>query len=209
MHISKELETQGAPNRRVAHTQIPAIPLTWLLLSLTVTGLVALVILFLVMGRGLSERVNDLEGDNASLGVNRLVEDSQVVDSILQLRVISFWLAYPTGGVILEPPSGTGNSQGVLRAADDGFSAILMVAGLQELSGSTSYDVWLISGGQRVHASQLRVDSLGWGATTIYLDKPIFEFDTMEITTVGGSGSASGVKVLGGKIGLEAKPRLN
>ena len=158
------------------------------------------------MARGLSNRVNDLERDNASLAVNRLGEDSQVLDSILQLRVISYWLAYPTSEVLLEPPSGTGNSQGVMRTADDGLSAMLMVAGMQDLSASSAYNVWLIGGGQRVQASQLRVDPRGWGATTIYVDKPISEFDAVEVTTAleGGPGSALDVKVLEGKIGLGA-----
>ena len=204
MDSSIQVETQGTPSGGTVHPRGLAIPLTRLLLSLAVAALVAVIILFLVIGRGLSNRVNDLERDNASLAVNRLGEDSQVLDSILQLRVISYWLAYPTSEVLLEPPSGSGNSQGVMRTADDGLSAMLMVAGMQELSASSAYNVWLIGGGQRVQASQLRVDPRGWGATTIYVDKPISEFDAVEVTTAleGGPGSALDVKVLEGKIGL-------
>ena len=46
----------------------------------------------------------------------------------------------------------------------------------------------------------------GWGATTIYLDEPIFEFEAVEVTTglEGGPGSALDVKVLEAKIGLGA-----
>ena len=77
---------------------------------------------------------------------------------------------------------------------------------MQELSSSSAYNVWLIGRGQRVQASQLRVDPRGWGATTIYLDEPIFEFDGVEVTTAlgGGPGSAPDLKVLEGKIGLRA-----
>ena len=131
-------------------------------------ALAAFITLLFVMGKGLSNRVDDLQQESAGLTVNRLVDDSRVLDSILQLRVISYWLAYPAGDVLLlEPPSGTGTSQGVLRMADDGLSAMLMVAGMQELSSSSTYYVWLMGGGQRVQASQLRVDPRGWGATTI------------------------------------------
>ncbi len=203
MDSSIQVETQGTPSGGTVHPRGLAIPLTRLLLSLAVAALVAVIILFLVIGRGLSNRVNDLERDNASLAVNRLGEDSQVLDSILQLRVISYWLAYPTSEVLLEPPSGTGNSQGVMRTADDGLSAMLMVAGMQELPFSSAYEVWLVGGEQKVQVSQLTVNTRGWGATTFYLVEPIFEFDTVEVTTPleGGPGFTLNTKVLEGKIG--------
>ena len=207
MVASTQVETRDLSSGRTVHSSGPAIPLTWLLLSLAMAALVALITLFLVIGMGLSNRVDDLEQKNAGLAANRLVDDSQVVDSILQLRVISYWLAYPTNAVsILEPPSGTGNSQGVLRIADDGLSAMLMVAGMQQLPSSSAYYVWLVGGGQRVQASQLTVDPRGWGTTTIYVDEPIFEFDAVEVTIAldGGPGSAASVKVLEGEIGLGA-----
>ena len=219
MDTATQVETQGTPNPDVIGVHPPgtAIPL-WLLASLAVAALVALIALFFVIGRGLSHpHQADLEQNTSDLadGIG-LVEDPQVLASILQLRVISYWLAYPTSDVLLlKPPGGTGNSQGVLRTADDGHSAMLMVAGMQPAiaGGSSSsisspiYQVWLIGGGQRVQASQLRVDPRGWGATTIYLDEPISKFDAVEVTTAleGGPGSAPDVKVLEGKIGLGAE----
>lgn len=205
MVASTQVEFQGIPSGSAVQRSRRAIPVTWLLLSLAVGVWLGFVVLILAMGISLSNRVNDLERDNAGLAANRLADDSLVVDSILQLRVISYWLAYPTNDVlVLEPPTGTGNSQGVLRMADDGLSAMLMVGGLQQLSTSSTYNVWLTGKGRRVQASQLSVDARGWGTTTIYRDEPIFEFDEVEVTTVseGGPGSAPIVKVLEGKISL-------
>ena len=203
MVSSTEVETQGTPIVETAYPPGPRIPLTWLLLFLAVVALVALVTLSLVIGRGLSNQVNDLEREISRLTEHLTSEDTQMVNALLQLRVISFWLAYPTGDpMLLEPPSGTGNSQGVLRIADDGLSAMLMVAGLPELPPSSVYEVWLTSEGQRVQAGQLQVDPSGWGATTIYVEAPIFGFEAVDVTTEteGGLGSASGVRVLEGKI---------
>ena len=203
MDSSTQVETQGTPSIGTVYSPGPRIPLTWLLLSLAVVVLVALVILSLVIGWRLSNRVNDLERGIPRLSDRLASEDSQLVDALLQLRVISFWLAYPTNDpMLLEPPSGTGNTQGVLRIADDGLSAILLVAGMQELPPTSVYQVWLTGEGRRVQVGQLQVDPRGWGATTIYLAEPIFGFEAVDVTaeTEGGFGSASGVRVLEGKI---------
>ena len=187
---------QGTHGRGTLNLTGPRIHLTWLLLSLAVVALVVLAALSLLVSMGLSNRVNDLE--------HRLdAEDSQVVNALLQLRVLSFWLAYTTDEpLLLEPPSGIGNSQGVLRVVDDGLSAVVMVAGMQQLQPTSFYQVWLTNDDQRVQAGQVRVDPNGWGATTIYLDEPILGYDSVEVTaeTEGGLGSTSGPRVLVGKI---------
>jgi len=60
-----------------------------------------------------------------------------VVNALLELRVLTYWLAYPTTQpLVLEPPGGAGTSQGVLRIADDGLSGIIMVAGMQIITGA-------------------------------------------------------------------------
>ena len=203
MDSSTQAETQGTPSVGTVYSPGPRIPLTWLLLSLAAAVLVAIVILSLMIGWALSNRVNDLEREIPRLTDRLASENSKVVNALLQLRVISFWLAYPTSdAVLLEPPSGTGNSQGVLRIADGGLSAILLVAGMPELPPSSVYQISLTGEGQRVQAGQLQVDPKGWGATTIYLAEPIFGFELVDVTaeTEGGLGSASSVRVLEGKI---------
>ena len=112
----------------------PRIPPTWVVLSLTLVVLVVLVVVSLVNGMGLSNRVNDLEQEMAVSADDLGTVDSQVVDALLELRVLSYWLAYPTTEpLVLEPPNGIGNSQGVLRLAADGLSGILIVASMGQI----------------------------------------------------------------------------
>ena len=80
----------------------------------------------------------------------------------------------------------------------------MLVVGIKELSSSSVYDVWLVTSGQRAQVSQVTVNSRGWGATTIYLDQPIFEYDAMEVTSslAGGPGSTPRARILVGKFGV-------
>ena len=184
------------PERKALLQSVPRIPLTWLPLFLVLAALVLLVTPFLVKSISLSHRVDDLESRLAA-------KDAQVVNALLQLRVLSYWLAYDTSEpLILEPPSGISTSQGVFRIVDDGLSAILMVAGMQQLPPSSFYQVWVTHEGQRVQAAQLKVDPNGWGATTVYFEEPILGYDTIEVTaeTAGGFGTRQGPLVLAGKI---------
>ena len=170
---------------------------------LAVAAAVALLILSLVMGMNVSGRVDTLEDRIPVLAS----DDSQVVNALLELRVLTYWLAYPAGQpVVLEPTGGVGASQGVLRIADDGLSGIIMVAGMQELPATSVYQVWLMEDGDPVLAGQMRVDPSGWGATTIYLDSPISEFDSVEVSIQrdDGIGLSPGVQVLEAIIGGDA-----
>lgn len=192
-------ETQDAPRGEAVEPSGPRVPLSWLLLFVAMAAIVAFLILSLVIGLDVSNRVEDIEERIPILAS----DDSQVVNALLELRVLTYWLAYPTTQpIVLEPPSGIGNSQGVLRLADDGLSGILMVAALQELPPDSIYQVWLIGEGQPVRAAQLKVDPSGWGATTIYHEVPIGGFDAVEVTVerVDGLGPVPGPKVLEAEI---------
>ncbi len=170
---------------------------------LAVAAAVALLILSLVMGMNVSGRVDTLEDRIPILAS----DDSQVVNALLELRVLTYWLAYPAGQpVVLEPIGGVGASQGVLRIADDGLSGIIMVAGMQELPATSVYQVWLMEDGDPVLAGQMRVDPSGWGATTIYLDNPISGFDSVEVSIQrdDGIGLSPGVQVLEATIDADA-----
>ena len=153
----------------VIHPRGPRILLSWLLLSLVLGALVVLIVVTLYIGMGLSNRIGDLEQE-MPLSADRLGEvDSQVVDALLELRVLSYWLAYPTDEpLVLEPPNGTGDSQGVLRISGDGLRGILMVASMEELPPGFVYQFWLTEDGRlRVPAAKFKVDPNGWGATTL------------------------------------------
>ena len=58
-----------------------------------------------------------------------------------------------------------------------------MVAGMQVLEPGSVYQVWLMDDEDQVLAGQMIVDPSGWGATTIYLEDPITDFSTVEVTT--------------------------
>ncbi len=174
-----------------------------ILLVLAVAAAVSFLILSLVMGMNVSSRVDTLEERIPVLAS----DDSQVVNALLELRVLTYWLAYPTTQpLVLEPTGGTGASQGVLRIADDGLSGIIMVAGMQELPPPAVYQVWLMGDGNQVLAGQMRVDPSGWGATTIYLENPISEFDSVEVTIEreDGLNLAPGIRVLEATIAGDA-----
>jgi len=81
-----------------------------------------------------------------------------------------------------------------------------MVAGMQELPATSVYQVWLMADGNPVLAGQMRVDPSGWGATTIYLDNPISDFDSVEVSIQkdDGIGLSPGVQVLEATIGGNA-----
>lgn len=174
-----------------------------IILAVAFAAAVGFLALSLVMGMNVSSRVDTIEERIPILAS----DDSQVVNALLELRVLTYWLAYPTTQpLLLEPTSGSGASQGVLRIADDGLSGIMMVAGMQELPPPAVYQVWLMGEGEQTLAGQMTVDPSGWGATTIYLEDPISDFETVEVTTQRDDGlsSAPGVRVLEATIGGDA-----
>lgn len=151
----------------------------------TLVVLVGLVVSSFFIGLGLLNRVGDLERELVISADGLGTVDSQVVDALLELRVLSYWLAYPTTEpLVLEPPNGIGNSQGVLRLAADGLSGILIVASMgQNLPPTYVYQVWLEKEGQQqLRVAQFKVDTKGWGATTFYLGEAFTEFDSVVVT---------------------------
>ena len=198
------ISASGGPRpERVTLPDRPRASVGGILVVLSAAAAVSLLILSLVMGMNVSSRVDTLEERIPFLAS----DDSQVVNALLELRVLTYWLAYPTTQpVLLEPTGGFGASQGVLRIADDGLSGIIMVAGMQELPATSVYQVWLMNDGNPVLAGQMRVDPSGWGATTIYLNDPISDFDSVEVSIQrdDGIGLSPGVQVLEATIGADA-----
>ena len=199
MSSATQDETQSVPRDEAVDRRGVRVPLVWLVLAVVMVVFVAFLVLSIIIGLWVSNRVDDIEERIPVFAA----DDTQLVNALLELRVLTYWLAYPTTQpIVLEPPSGIGNSQGVLRLADDGLSAILMVAAMPELPPESVYQVWLIGEQQPVRAARLRVDPSGWGATTIYLDQPIGSFDAVEVTAEreDGLGPVPGPKVLEAEI---------
>ena len=156
-------------------------------LALIVILVVAVVLLF--------DRVGDLEVENRSLGTLFETNILQLQQSVLQQRTISYWLAYPgPQTLVLNTPFEGGVAQGLLKPAEEGMSAILLVAGLGELPPSSTYDIWLSEGERTVHAGELALDAAGWGTATIYPSEPLFTFERVQLTLRTQDNPGSGIR---------------
>ena len=174
--------------------------------------LVILFVLSLVYNVRLTRRIDLLEMESVSVSArlfNFSLENAQLLDSLRQQDVSSYLMANPASQpLLLEPPQGNGESQGVLLVADDGRHAILIVVGMQETAPGTGYQVWLLRPGEGLPMGQVEVDSTGWGAKNLYLTEPLFRFERVVLwPTVAGGGSESGGKVLEGTIASLQHPK--
>jgi hypothetical protein len=133
----------------------------------------------------LSSRVEDLQRESAALTRwgKLSAQESQVMDRLKELRAASDFLAETEStDVILESPTSTGNSGGILFVADDGRRAMLMVTGMRELEPPSSYEIWLVSPGRNEWAGQLKVDSKGWGTVELHPAQSLFDFDMVRLS---------------------------
>ena len=66
--------------------------------------------------------------------------------------------------------------------SSDGNRGVIMVAGMEPPNPSTSYDIWLMRGHDKVRAGRVEVDSRGWGTVSLLLPEPIMGFEKVELT---------------------------
>jgi anti-sigma factor RsiW len=110
-------------------------------------------------------------------------EDQQILDTVHQMQAASYLAVHPeTQPLVLEPPSGTGSSQGVLLVGDGGQRALLMVSNMEQPPPLRSYQVWLVKRGHRMPVGQIQVDSTGWGTLDLIPPEPLFEFEWVNLT---------------------------
>ena len=147
---------------------------------------VALFSLAVVMNVGLSNRTGELERENSTLTAQIAVSaehDSNMSETVQQLRVASQWLANPENlSMNLTPPDGSGNSSGVFVVDSDGTRAMLLLAGMEGSGQPADYEVWLMRGDDKVLAGTLQVDAEGWGAVTIEPAESVYSFDRVGLT---------------------------
>jgi len=203
--VESEVESQPAPrlsargSRRI-NTSTWALPLAAALI-------ISLFGVSLVMNLRVSDRVEQLTKENstvtAQLGqitdqtrqldrqdsaLSGRVDQAEVQDSELwgamrQVQLASFMSVYPdTEPLILEPPNGSGSSQGVLLVADNGKRAVLMVSNMEQPSPFRSYYVWLVRQGNPMLVGQVQVDASGWGSLSLNPPEPVFMFDWVNLT---------------------------
>ena len=208
-----DVQSKAAVSRRM--WRVPRTPVFRILLPTAAAVIVALLALGVVMNVGLSNRTEDLEQENATLTAqiaSSTVQDSQLADTVQQLRLANYWLASPeVQSMSLKPPSGTGSSRGIMLVANNGDLAMLLLTGMGERPVSSTYHVWLMRGDDKVWVGKLQVDDRGWGTTTIQPDESVFRFDKVELTAVTVSDTDSGLidMVLEGEIAVPERSRMD
>lgn len=160
------------------------------------------------------DRTDALEMENATLtaqAASVAEVESRTAERVRQLQITSYWLANPNNqSLTLRPPSGSGNSRGILLVRNDGRSAMLLVLGMNGRPATSTYQVWLMRGGDRVQVGTLEVDDRGWGTTTVWPKESIFQFDKVELVTETSSGAVASPAgmVLEANIPASQAPRM-
>lgn len=182
-----------------------------------------LVVLAVALNVRTSGQVDDLKQENASLQVRldsniatmtAQMDDaadagSEVKDSVLKLQQASFELAQPDNmSLELRSPSTESRSQGILLMSSDGSRGVIMVAGMEPPSPSTSYHIWLMRGQDKVWVGKVYVDSRGWGAVSLQLTEPISGFEKVELTSSASASQPQRDMVLEGNLVSINTPRL-
>jgi anti-sigma-K factor RskA len=92
--------------------------------------------------------------------------------------------------------------RGVLYRPDAGDVALLCVYGLQPLPQEKAYQVWLISGQERVSGGTFRVTDDGYGILLIKPPAPLQNYDGLGVTVepAGGSPGPTTPRVLGAEL---------
>ena len=184
-----------------------------------------LVVLAVAMNVRTSNQIDDLKRENASLQASldssvatmtaqiseATVAESRVMNTVLQLQQASYELARPDNmSLELHSPYAGSRAQGILLVSRDGSSGVIMVAGMDPPSPSTSYDVWLMRGRTKMWVGQVGVDSRGWGTVSLQLPESIMGFEKVELTASAGpnAGQPPTDMVLEGNLVSMNAPRL-
>ena len=167
------------------------------LVPMAASAAMVLVVLAVALNVRTSGQVDDLKEENASLQARLVANmatmtvqmndaadaESKVMDTVLKLQEASYELARPDNmSMELRSPYAGSRSQGILLVSSDGSRGVIMVAGMEPPSPSTSYHVWLMRGQDKVWAGKFDVDSRGWGTMSLQLPEPIMGFEKVELT---------------------------
>ena len=162
-----------------------------------------LVVIAVTMNVRISNEVDDLKQENASLQTSlnsnlatmtaqiseAVVAKSEVMETVLKLQQASYELAQPDNmSFELNPPSAGSSSQGILLVNRDGSRGVIMVAGMNPPTPSTDYHVWLMRGRDKLWVGKIAVDARDWGTVSRILPESIMAFEKVELT----AGSTTG-----------------
>ena len=133
-----------------------------------------LVVIAVTMNVRISNEVDDLKQENASLQTSlnsnlatmtaqiseAAVAKSEVMETVLKLQQASYELAQPDNmSLELNPPSAGSNSQGILLVNRDGSRGVIMVAGMNPPNPPTDYHVSLMRGRDKLWVEKIAVDA--------------------------------------------------
>ncbi len=157
------------------------------------------------------DQAKRLEEDNAALiaqmGAAASTEAGQMMDYIREIRAASYLLAHPqTRPLMLEPPGGAGDSQGVLLVGDKGNRAFLMISDMAQPPARVPYQVWLVRDGRRMWAGQVDVDSTGSGSLALQPPEPVSQFEWVNLTMTEDRGSSGPTETMVLRSKIEPSP---
>ncbi len=152
-----------------------------------------------------------LEADNEALVAQveavSSTDAGQMMDTIQEIRAASYLLAHPeTRPLVLEPPGGTGDSQGVLLVEAKGNRAFLMISDMAQPPPRRLYQIWLVRDGHRMWVGQVAVDSAGLGSLALQPPEPVSQFEWVNLTMIEDSGSNAGAETLVLRSKIEPSP---
>ena len=105
------------------------------------------------------------------------------MDTVLRLQQASYELAQPDNiSLAVRSPYAGSSSQVILLVSSDGSRGVIMLAGMDPLSPSTDYHVWLIRGRDRVWVGLVGVDAGGWNTVSLQLPESVMGFEKVELT---------------------------
>lgn len=168
--------------------------------------LVVLLAASLVMNFRYFSQVDQLNEENSNLTARVLqfsTDDSKLMEFLQREEMASYLMANPSNEpLMLAPPGGGAEPQGVLLLAEDSRHAILLVSGMPQ-AFPARYHVWLLRPDQRVRMGQVQVDASGWGAMSFYYPpESVLRFDRLVLSreAVSSGEAASRDMVLEGSI---------
>ena len=90
------------------------------------------------------------------------IHDAELVSTMGQMQMASYLGVHPdTQPLILEPPSRSGRSEGVLLVSNQGQRVVPMVSNMEQPPLIRTYHLWLARKGTRILLGQIQVDDSG------------------------------------------------
>ena len=181
-----------------------------------------LVVIAVTMNVRISNEVDDLKQENASLQTSlnsnlatmtaqiseAAVAKSEVMETVLKLQQANYELAQPDNmSLELNPPSTGSSSQGILLVNRDGSRRVIMVAGMNPPNPSTNYHVWLMRGRDKLWVGKIAVDTQGWGTVSLKLPESIMAFEKVELTAGSTTGPQTDMVLQGNLVSMNT-PRF-